>query len=325
MFRSRRYRSERERRQQEEAGEPPVGETPVGEPPRIAATSFILLGLILGLVGGLLYTWVINPVVYVDASPERLSNRYKDEYVFLVSQNYAATGDWERAQERLQALEDTNLSQRVAALFEQYLREGRPAGHVRNLAILTQQLGGESPALSLFGPTPMPPPVTPEPTAAANTPTATLLPTPTLTRRPTNTPRPTLTPTPTQIPTITPRPVYRLLNQERLCDADEPAPRIEVLVVDALLEPLAGAEVLVTWEGGSDRFFTGFQPDQDPGFGDFVMEPDVSYSVTMAEGSPTISGLRVEACPAASGGLPGGWRLTFQNLTVNEPTATPEE
>lgn len=324
MFRSRRYRPEDERRQQEEAGGSPAGGSGAGEPPRIAATSFILLGLILGLVGGLLYTWIINPVVYVNASPERLSDRYKDEYVFLVSQNYAATGDWETAQERLEALEDPDLRQRVSALFERYLREGKPAGHVRNLAILTQRLGGDSPALSLFGPTPMPPPVTPEPTAAASTPTATLLPTPTLTRRPTNTPQPTLTATATRVPTATPRPVYRLLSQERLCDDEEPAPRLEVFVVDALLEPLAGAEVLVTWEGGSDRFFTGFQPDRDPGYGDFVMEPDISYSVTMAEGSPTISGLRVEACPAASGGLPGGWQLTFQNLTVNEPTATPD-
>lgn len=315
MFRSRRYRPQRERQQEEQAA----------APPRIAAASFVLLGLILGLAGGLIYAWNINPVIYVDANPERLSDRYKDEYVFLVSQNYAATGDWEAAQERLQALEDPGLTRRVTALFERYLREGRPAGHVRNLAILTQRLGGDSPALSLFGPTPLPPPVTPEPTAPASTPTATLLPTPTLTRRPTRTPRPTLTPTPTQIPTATPRPVYRLLSQERVCDADEPAPRIEVFVVDALLEPLAGAEVLVTWEGGADRFFTGFQPDQDPGYGDFVMEPDVSYGVTMAEGSPTISGLRIEPCPAASGGLPGGWQLTFQNLTINEPTATPEE
>lgn len=315
MFRSKRYRSPGEQQQREEAE----------APPRIAAASFILLGLIIGVAGGLIYTWIINPVIYVDAEPEGLSDRYKDEYVFLVSQNFAATGDWDAAQARLEALEDPNLTRRVADLFEQYLREGRPAGHVRNLAILTRRVGGDSPALSLFGPTPMPPPVTPEPTATANTPTATLLPTPTLTRQPSRTPQPTLTPTPTPIPTATPRPIYRLLSQERLCDAGGPAPRIEVLVVDALLDPLAGAEVLVTWEGGSDRFFTGFQPDQDPGYGDFVMEPDVSYSVAMAEGSPTIGGLRIEACPPASGDHPGGWRLTFQNLTVNEPTATPEE
>ena len=317
MFRSKRFQSR--------SGQQPQERDEGKAPPRIAAASFVLLGLVLGLAGGLIYTWLINPVVYVDASPARLSDRYKDEYIFLVSQNYAATGDWEAAVERLEALEEPDLSQEVAALFERYLREGRPAGQVRNLAILTQRLGGESPALSLFGPTPLPPPVTPEPTTAASTATATLLPTPTLTRRPTNTPRPTLTPTPTQIPTATPRPVYRLLSQERLCDANEPAPRIEVVVVDAVLEPLAGAEVLVTWDGGSDRFFTGFQPEQDPGYGDFVMESDVSYSVTMAEGSPTIGGLRVEPCAAASGGQPGGWRLTFQNLTINEPTATPEE
>jgi hypothetical protein len=29
-----------------------------------------------------------------------------------------------------------------------------------------------------------------------------------------------------------------------------------------------------------------------------------------------VSGLRVEPCPNNRGGLPGGWRLTFQNLTL---------
>jgi hypothetical protein len=119
--------------------------------------------------------------------------------------------------------------------------------------------------------------------------------------------------------------VFRLLSQERVCDDDVPSPRIEVVTVDALLEPLAGVEVIVSWDGGSDRFFTGFQPEMGPGYGDFTMSPDVSYSVVLAPGSPTVSGLRVEPCTAAEGGLPGGWRLTFQNLTVNAATATPEE
>jgi hypothetical protein len=69
----------------------------------------------------------------------------------------------------------------------------------------------------------------------------------------------------------------------------------------------------VTWEGGSDRFYTGFKPELGAGYGDFRMMPGLSYAITLADGSPEISGLRLEACPS---GLDGGWRLTFQNVRV---------
>ena len=308
MFRSRRYQEVKER-ERNEGG------------PRVSAASFALLGIVLGLAGGLLYAWVISPVVYTDASPARLNEQYTDEYLFLVSESYALTGNWDEAQERLAALELENVEQRVASLFEKSLREGWPSAQVRNLAFLTQELDGDSPALSLFGPTPQPP-VTPTQAPAGPTATATLLPTPSPTPQPTRTLPPTLTPSATPQATATPQPDFRLLSQERVCE-EEPAPRIEVVTLDAELEPLPGIEVAVTWEGGSDRFFTGFRPDLGPGFGDFAMTTDVSYSVMVTAGSPTISGLRVEPCPQADGGMPGGWRLTFQNLAVNAGTPTP--
>ena len=309
MFRSRRYQQFRERQQQTDTGRP-----------RVAAASFVLLGLLLGLVSGLAYAWLVSPVVYVDASPARLSQRYKEEYLFLVSQAYAANGDWARTEARLAALEDPQIGQTVAALFERYLREARPPGYVRNLALLTEAFGADSPALSFFGPTPLPPPVTPQPTPAGPTITPTLLPTPTLTRPPTETPAPTSTPAPSITPTPSPPPVYRLLSQERVCEPGVAVQRIEVEVQDAVLQPLPGVEVIVSWEAGEDRFFTGFKPGKGPGYGDFTMQPGVSYSVVLAEGSPVTSGLRIEPC---DDGQDGGWRLTFQNLLFSQPTPTP--
>lgn len=308
MFRSRRYQEVRERGR--------------GEEPRVSAASFVLLGLLLGLAGGLLYAWVISPVVYTDAAPSRLNAQYTQEYLRLASQSYALTGDWEETLRRLDALQLEGLEQHVARLFEQSLREGRPAAEVRNLAILTQRLGGDSPALSLFGPTPQPPPVTPTQAPAAPTATATLLPTASPTPPPTRTPPPTLTPSPTPRASATPQPDFRLLSQERVCEQEAPATRIEIVVIDATEEPLPGVEVIVSWASGSDRFFTGFRPDINLGYADFHMEPDISYSVELAPGSPPISGLRIEPCAVAQGGLPGGWRLTFQSARVDEPTAT---
>jgi hypothetical protein len=47
------------------------------------------------------------------------------------------------------------------------------------------------------------------------------------------------------------------------------------------------------------------------------MTADTTYSVHLADGSPEIGDLRVEVCEAT--GLPGGWRLTFQNLVLRSP------
>jgi hypothetical protein len=93
-----------------------------------------------------------------------------------------------------------------------------------------------------------------------------------------------------------------------------------VVTQDALLNELPGVEVLVSWEGGSDHFFTGFKPELGLGYGDFTMDPEVSYTIVLADGSPEISGMRIERC---DNGLDGGWLLTFQNLILR-PTEVPE-
>lgn len=298
---------------------PPARRLPVSHKsspaPRVALTSFFLLGLLLGLSFSLYYSWIVDPLIFVDAGPARLNEGFKAEYIYLVSQSYASDGNWPRAEARLQALADAHIDQTVASQLEAYLRRGAPATTIRNLAIVAEKLGAESAAIAAFAPT-LPPLVTAAGFTGGVTPVATLLPTPTLTLRPTDTPQPTTTPPPTVVPTATPQPIYRLLNQQRVCEREVPVPRIEVITVDALLEPLPGAAVIVTWEGGSDRFHTGFKPELGLGYGDFTMLPDVSYSITLAEGSPTVSGLRVEPCPGNRGGLAGGWRLTFQNLTL---------
>jgi hypothetical protein len=160
-------------------------------------------------------------------------------------------------------------------------------------------------------------------------PTSELQPTPTeaVVSTPTPAPATTSTPTQTSIPppatrraTSTPQPNYRLVNQQRICDPEGDIRHIGVFTVDAFLNPLPGIEVLVTWPGGLDRFFTGFKPAAGEGYGDFTMSPDTSYSVALADGSPEISGLRIEPCDS---GLDGGWQLTFQSLRP-AATATPE-
>lgn len=269
---------------------------------RISTAGWLLLGLAVGLVAGLYYAWVVDPVVYINAGPARLSETHKAEYIFLVSQSYAANGNWGQAQQRLAALEDPDLAATVNALLESYVRNLAPPEALRHLAALAQQLGAEGGAVAVFAPTAA---ALPTPTLAAPLLLPTPEPLPTLTAMSSLTPTATLPPQPTEVW------AYQLLNQEQLCDL-EGAPRIEVITQDAALNDLPGTAVLVRWDGGDDRFFTGFKPDQGVGYGDFMMAPDVSYTVALVDGSPEVSGLRVERC---ADGREGGWRLVFQKLS----------
>jgi hypothetical protein len=284
--------------------------------PRISAASLVLIGLAIGFAASLYFAWIVEPVSYSEASPARMSDRYRAEYILLVSQALEAGGDWQVAQKRLEALADDRIADTVGDQLADYLRQGESAESMRSLALLARQLGVQNAAVDVFVPR------DPERLVEA-VPGATAVATPPA--RPTddrlapvNTVQPSPTPTPSATPTPTAVPVYRLLSREQVCQADESALRIEVIAVDSSLEPLPAAEVIVIWEEGNDHFFTGFQPERGLGYGDFEMEPGIDYTVMMAEGSQLVTGLNVIECEEGLGGLPGGWRLTFQNSDVQQ-------
>lgn len=290
---------------------------------QVSVTGLVLLGLVIGLVGSLYYAWVVDPIIFVNANPSRLTPPDQEEYIIMVSQSYAVDGDWPLAQQRLAALDDPDLSQTMGLLLERFVREGRPPDLLRDVAVVAQQVGSTNRAVALFAPTPLPAAGQETATPTATPPLVPIVPTVTPTPdemglpdspspTPTVTPFPLFTPE-TAVATATPRPNYRLLTQQRVC-GDEPINRLEVLTWNAFLDPEPGVEVVVSWPGGTDRFYTGFQPERGADYGDFTMQPDISYTVQLADGSPEISGLRIEPCES---GLPGGWRLTFQNLRIN--------
>ena len=311
--------SRRRRRRQSES--PDSGSQPGKQ--RGSTAGWLLLGLIIGLAFALYYAWVLNPVVYTDANPSRLSEAYQREYILLVSQSYASNQNWAQAESRLARLEDSNLGQTVSGLLDAEVKAQGNPDLIRQLATLARQLGVEGQAVAIFAPTPPPDNLLPTPTVAlalqetavAITQTETI----TATATPTPSPIPSATPPPTRAATATPQPNYRLLDQEQIC-TDEDVNRIEVITVDAFLNDLPGIKVLVNAQDEDSHFFTGFKPDTGIGYGDFEMAPDNSYSIVLAEGSPEVSGLRIENC---ANGFSGGWRLTFQNLIFGA-TATPE-
>lgn len=272
--------------------------TAAPRPPERRATAvllWLLLGLALGTGLGLAYAWLIAPVEFVNATPAELSAADQAAYVVLVSAGYATDGDLSQAQSRLAALDQPVPADTVARLLETAVREQYPAVTVRNLAHLARALGVRNATVAAFAPADVRPPAgsdadlvsLPTPGAAVATPAA-------------------------ATPAVTPQPVetaVRLVTQERVCDP--PLPQIEIEVLDVARAPLAGAEIVVVWPGGRDRFYTGFKLERGPGYADFTMQPDVVYTVSIPDSGLRVGNLRIAPCES---GAPGGWRLVFQRV-----------
>jgi len=78
-----------------------------------------LLVMLLGAAAGLFYGWQLNPVQYVDTTPDLLGDDYKTDYVLMVAEAYSVEGDLEMAVRRLALLGDKNPAEsvRAAVLF----------------------------------------------------------------------------------------------------------------------------------------------------------------------------------------------------------------
>ncbi|NIQ95105.1 MAG: hypothetical protein GWN87_13530, partial [Desulfuromonadales bacterium] len=67
---------------------------------------YILTGLIVGIVLGLVYAWVLTPAEALETRPADLRSDFKDAYRELIARAYLANGDLGRAAARLELLED---------------------------------------------------------------------------------------------------------------------------------------------------------------------------------------------------------------------------
>jgi hypothetical protein len=281
---------------------------------------YLLTGLVLGAVFGIVISWVILPVRYVDTAPDSLRADFKDAYRALIAVAYLSSGNVERARYRLDALEagaSANLSQRLILLAEQ---GSRPPSEIQALTLLGAALSGqEAPELVT---NPVEPSETPEPVPSAS-PTPLLIQTEATpgseaseTPNP-ETPRPrsTITRTPTLVPsrtpTLTPGAAFALESQEQVCDLNLAEALIQVEVLDAAHQPVPGIEILVRWDGGEDFFYTGLKPEFSLGYADFGMTPGVVYQLQLASGGSPVTDLAAVECDAETGRFWGGWRLTF--------------
>lgn len=100
---------------------------------------YLLTGLVLGFLLGLLYAWLLNPVVYNNTEPATMRSDYKDLYRVTIAQAYAATGDLARAESRLALLRDEDPVFVLGTQAQQMLADGE-AEDARALALLAAAL-----------------------------------------------------------------------------------------------------------------------------------------------------------------------------------------
>ena len=267
---------------------------------------YLLTGLLIGLVLGLLVAWVLAPVEYVDTAPASLRPDFKDQYRGMIASAYLVTGDLGRAQSRLSLLGDVDPLQALTLQAQNALSAGDPDGSAYALARLADALkqsrdeANPSPTPELIAST------TQSPAGSASL---------TPNRRPTSalTPIYTPTPRPTRTPTPTVGAAFVLVSQENVCDVNLSEGLLQVEVQNAAGQPLPGAEIVISWEDGEEHIFTGLKPELGNGYADFVMKPNVGYTVQLASGSQLVTNLSAPPCQTDSGdSYSGGIRLLFQ-------------
>lgn len=275
-------------------------------PPRFPWIA-LLVGLALGLAGGLIYAWYLNPVDFVNISPGMLDGDDQREYILLIAEAYLQDEDIDRARARLAAAGVRDAGERVAILADAALLRGAEPREVRALATLAEALGAQLMAAEVFSGT-----VAATDAVTPGTPTATFegMPSPTPSQ-PAVSPVPllgTLSPT----PDLFPQTELSLSEREVICEDDYPEGRIEVTVLDDAGRGIPAVEVLVEWEGGRDRFFTGLKLEVSPGYADFEMEGDRVYTLTLVGRGEPVLGIDSAGCltPAGRTAIPT-YRLTF--------------
>jgi hypothetical protein len=277
----------------------------------------ILLALLAGLAGGLVYSWMISPLRVTNADPFALRADFKEDFRSTIAAAYAATGNLPRAQARLVLLKDSDLVEALNAQAQRMMADSesfRQADEVAALAVALEN-GSEAIPTSVlptevvqevqtsFTETTLPPPPDDLPIVLTETPQTieTQAVVVEATPRPTQTPLPTL------------GAPYTLTGQDNVCDSNLPDGLLQIIVLNSNRRQTAGVKIIITWEGGEEQFFTGLKPELGNGYADYIMTPNSTYTVQLASGSDIATGLTTPTCQAQNGEtFFGGIKLTFQ-------------
>ncbi|MDK1080652.1 MAG: hypothetical protein QGD88_04150 [Anaerolineae bacterium] len=272
-----------------------------------------LLTLILGFGLGLTYAWEISPVQYVDAEPHSLRDDFKDHFRSVVAAAYFSNQDLDRARARLSLIRDPDPSQALSAQAQRMLAGGESPELVNQIAVLAsafqgQEIGQPLPTvIENDGNSSIPTVISSTVVVNSTSPTTEL--------EMTITPVPIFTPTPR--PTRTPTPTlgapYQLVGQDTFCETILADGLLQIFVTNSSRKPIPGAEIIITWDGGEEHFFTGLKPELGHGYADFLMTEAENYTVRMADGGTAATDVFADTCTDTAGNTYlGGQRISFQ-------------
>jgi len=117
---------------------------------------------------------------------------------------------------------------------------------------------------------------------------------------------------PSLTPTATLSPPFVLDNRVEVCNPLLTEPQIQVFVSNTAGIGIPGIEIIISWNGGEEHFYTGIKTDIDIGYADFVMEPEILYVLQVANGGQLIADLTAPQCKNEAGIVFwGSLRLVF--------------
>jgi len=311
---------------------------------------YLLTGVIIGAILGLVFAWIVQPVEYVDTAPESLNQDAKDRYRVLIAAAYASNGDLLRAQARLELLGDDDIHRSLSEQAQRKISQNGSSSDARNLGMLAMALESglpgfnsthsstrKSPGFNISATSSDNQLGTPSPEntldqsnftqsvePSSETQDATLAPMNLLPLK-TNTNYPgnqttlligTSTRTGPSIlkETSTPKSnsPFVLLNREKDCDKELEVPLIQIQASDQSGQSLPGVLIIVAWDGGEERFYTGLKPEKGLGYADFTPEPGITYTLRLGENGQPVLDLSAVKCQSSNGkDFWGAWSLKF--------------
>ena len=259
---------------------------------------YLISGLIIGLLFGIIYSWVIDPVEFIDASPSALSDEYKAEYRELIAMAYSANQDIGRAQARLALLNEDDQILLLGAQGQQLQADTTKIRQARAVLLLAEDLQ----EYTLNGPaafvvtdeTAIPEDKQVEENTEAESAEDTSI-EPTVETDPVTNNAENTSSEPKN------EGIFELDQQMPVCDPNLPQGLLQVVVVDSEDNPIPGVRGTVYWEEGNDYFYTGLYPDLGDGYGDYVMKDNIIYKLQIGQGSTLIEKITPPICTAESG------------------------
>lgn len=280
-----------------------------------------VVGLLLGLVGGLIYTWFVRPLQYVDTYPPMMSARYRQDWIRMAVWSYAQEDNWDRTQTRLLHLPTSEVAAMSAEILEHAAAQGQAAETLQRIARLATAYGATGPGIDVYADEGAGQGIAPPVGVTHPTPTAALVGR-TPTTEATATPRPRPSPTAVAgtsqgagatVEAGVPLDSFTIVSQTLSC---EPEPYLAISLELSRTVEIRGREVQqqvglpmreiwLIWDGGADRAITGLRPRKGLGYADFTVEPGRVYNlyVDSPSGRPILT-LQVEPCPPSEG---PGW------------------